>query len=154
MTYLCSLKKRLITVNQEGEKNLSTTGSQSTLVPIRCWITQKLHFLTLPKLLRTLRRHCNGGSIINWIQQSIDIIWCWWKYLGLQEKVGILFEICMSTFALKAVSSTDKNPTEDKQGKGRMAVPNRMNFRKSSKGGGGGGGHYQSKNICCTFWEL
>ena len=29
--------------------------------------------------------------------------------------------------------------------KGRMAAPNRMNFRKSN---------FQSKNLCCRFWEL
>ena len=38
------------------------------------------------------------------------------------------------------------------QFKGRMVVPNRMNFRKSSKWGVGG--HFQSKNLCCRFWEL
>ena len=36
------------------------------------------------------------------------------------------------------------------QTQGRVAVPNRMNFRKSSKGGG----HFQSKNLRCRFLEL
>ena len=43
---------------------------------------------------------------------SINIIiwWCWWIILTLQEKAFDLFcfAICASTFALKAVSSTNK----------------------------------------------
>ena len=35
--------------------------------------------------------------------------------------------------------------------KGRLTLPKRMNFRKSSKGGGG---HFQSKNLCCKIWTL
>ena len=35
--------------------------------------------------------------------------------------------------------------------KRRVKLPNRMIFWKSSKGGGG---HFQSKNLCCRFWEL
>ena len=35
--------------------------------------------------------------------------------------------------------------------KGRIPLPNLMNFWKSAKGGGG---HFQSKNLCCRFWEL
>ena len=35
--------------------------------------------------------------------------------------------------------------------RGRVRRPNRMIFWKSAKGGGG---HFQSKNLCCIFWEL
>ena len=35
--------------------------------------------------------------------------------------------------------------------KGRVNIPHRMNFRKISKGGGS---PFQSKNLCCRFWEL
>ena len=34
---------------------------------------------------------------------------------------------------------------------GQVALPKRINFRKSSKGGVA---HFQSKNLCCTFWTL
>ena len=34
--------------------------------------------------------------------------------------------------------------------KGRIPLPNGMNFWKSAKGGG----HFQSKNLSCRFWEL
>ena len=37
---------------------------------------------------------------------------------------------------------------------GRMAVLNRMNFRKISKGGGEGGqGSFSIQNLCCRFWH-
>ena len=36
--------------------------------------------------------------------------------------------------------------------KGRIPLPKRMNFRKSSKGGGEG--HFQSKNLSCRFLPL
>ena len=35
--------------------------------------------------------------------------------------------------------------------KGRMEIPKRMFFRKSSKRGGG---HFQSKNLYCRFWTF
>ena len=39
--------------------------------------------------------------------------------------------------------------------KGRVRLPNRMNFWKSAKEGEeGGGAHFQSKNLNCRFWEL
>ena len=34
--------------------------------------------------------------------------------------------------------------------KGRVGLPKRMNFRRTSKGGG----HFQSKNCCCRFWTF
>ena len=34
---------------------------------------------------------------------------------------------------------------------GRMALPNRMNFWKTSKGEGG---HFQSRNLYCRFWAF
>ena len=37
--------------------------------------------------------------------------------------------------------------------KGRVRLPNRMNFWKSAKGGGRGG-HFLSKSWCCRFWEF
>ena len=36
-------------------------------------------------------------------------------------------------------------------GKGRIPIPNRMNFWKSAKGVGEGGGHFQSQNLSCRF---
>ena len=35
--------------------------------------------------------------------------------------------------------------------KGRVPLPNQMDFRKIVKGGGC---HFQFKNSCCRFWEL
>ena len=35
---------------------------------------------------------------------------------------------------------------------GRVALLNRMNFRKSSEGGAGG--HFQSKKLYCRFWTF
>ena len=35
--------------------------------------------------------------------------------------------------------------------KGRLPLPKRMNFRKSSKRGGG---HFQSKNLYCKIWTF
>ena len=46
-------------------------------------------------------------------------------------------------FTLKATSKTTQ---------GRMALPNRMNFRKSFKEGGWE--RFQSKNLYCRFWTF
>ena len=46
----------------------------------------------------------------------------------------------------------DQNEDDkDDDGKGRVPLPNRMNFWGKFQRRWG---HFQSKNLCCRFWEL
>ena len=80
----------------------------------------------------------------------------WWK-LGSKKRASCL--ISLLTIVQRQLE-TVKLKSEKKHflfllcltyTKGRMTIPNQMNFWKSSKGGGG---HFQSKNLYCKIWTF
>ena len=136
----------------------------------RFWLFQ--HHMTLPTSTHSvvvLRR-------IDQKQQPFSLTACWsscrcsWPQRTQPLNVWTVNNVHLSPWTISAVQKIQKNYLQlhiyavagdsfgyiwlpncvllIDQTKGRLPVPNLMNFRKTSKGGGG---HFRSEKFCCAF---